>query len=395
MILPFALALATLALLSPERTGEHPASGPAAHEHAAEPAAPPVYAPTSTVAGQVPAVASGLDVAKLTGSKGLPPSAAPDVVGAFRFLCGPGQVNRDDPLVYPNEPGRAHLHQWFGNLRADARSTYESLRTTGDSTCMNALNRSAYWIPAMLDGKGNVVRPDYVSIYYKRRPSSDPFCQPDTGAGKCVGLPRGLRYIFGWDQFRPTEDQPENTVLFNWKCIGGGKPATAVSQSMVEPMKACSPRRQLIGTVSTQLCWDGKRLDTPNHRAHMANMRRDRFTDYKPQCPRTHPYILPQFTLGATYSVEAGDEPTRWSLSSDHMKPGGAPGSTFHADWFGAWEDGIQQAWETACIERLRNASDGDLCDGRIMARGPHYPKGKANPRLVPVPDEKGAAASS
>jgi hypothetical protein len=32
-------------------------------------------------------------------------------------------------------------------------------------------------MPAMLNGVGGVVRPDFVSIYYKRRPSSDPECQ--------------------------------------------------------------------------------------------------------------------------------------------------------------------------------------------------------------------------
>jgi hypothetical protein len=104
------------------------------------------------------------------------PRKEPDPVGAFRFICQPGQLLYDDPIVYPGQPGKSHLHQFYGNTAANAYSTYESLRTSGDSTCVSTLNRSGYWMPAMLDGKGNVVRPNFVAIYYKRRPASDPKC---------------------------------------------------------------------------------------------------------------------------------------------------------------------------------------------------------------------------
>ena len=125
---------------------------------------------------------------------------APDVVGPFRFDCAAGQISAHDPIVYPGKPGAAHLQQFFGNTGTDANSAYSSLRATGDSTCQNKLDRTAYWAPALLDGKGNVIRPDYTVFYYKRRPANDPWC--GTGV-KCVGLPKGMREIFGWDQNRP------------------------------------------------------------------------------------------------------------------------------------------------------------------------------------------------
>lgn len=340
--------------------------------------------PTSKVAGEVEVVKSGLFVAKLLEGNRIPPSAAPDVVGAFRFLCGAGQISNDDPIVYPGKPGAAHLHQFFGNLDANAHSTYESLRKRGESTCQNDLNRSAYWMPAMLDGKGNVVRPDFVSVYYKRRPASDPFC---TTAGKgCVRIPRGLRFIFGWDQTRPTERQPENNVHFNFKCVQVWTPTTAAFADMVEPMKVCKPGQWLSATISTPECWNGKDLDTNDHRSHVSDMIRNRTTGQN-ACPATHPYIIPQFTMGVAYSIEAGDDPTMWRLSSDHMAPGDVAGSTFHSDWFGAWEDDVLERWQAGCIDKMLNCSDGDLGDGAIMVRGPHYPPGKAKPRLVPVPD--------
>jgi hypothetical protein len=355
-------------------------------------------APLPTVLREVENVqlaASGLNVAQLLGPVRIPPSSEPDVVGAFRFLCGPGHLSYDDPIVYPGEAGAAHLHQFFGNLEADANSTYESLRKSGDSTCMNELNRSAYWMPAMLNGKGNVARPDMVSIYYKRRPASDPFCT--TAAKGCVGIPRGLRMVFGWDQTRPTEPQPENAARFNFRCSEGGRPVGTATPTMVGTMALCQPGQQLIASIDTPNCWDGLNLDSPDHRSHLAVTRRDASTNWQTKCPDTHPYIIPQFTMGAIYSIEAGDEPTLWHLSSDHMlpQPLRAPGASFHSDYFEAWEEPIRLRWEAACLDKMLNCSDGDLGDGQIMARGEFYPTPKASPRLAPIPEKRSALDSA
>ncbi len=337
---------------------------------------------------------SGLAVGPLLAPKDIPPSSAPDVVGAFRFLCSAGQLSYDDPIVYPGQPGKAHLHQFFGNLGADAHSTYESLRTTGESSCQNSLNRSAYWMPAMLDGRGHVVRPDFVSIYYKRRPASDPACKTEGKA--CVGIPRGLRFIFGWDQTRPAVAQPENAVHTGFKCVEGWEPVTPTAKDMVAPMKVCKPGQHLYASLASPQCWNGTDLDTADHRSHLAEPRPGRASSGQLQCPRTHPYIIPQFTMTVAYRIEQGDDPARWHLSSDHMLPAALrrPGTSFHSDYFEAWEDDIRLRWEAACIDQMLNCSDGDLGDGHIMARGPHYPKPKVSPRLVPVPPAPDANAN-
>ncbi len=334
--------------------------------------------------GDVKPVASGLNAAALLEPNGIPPSAAPDVLGAFRFLCGPGQISSDDPIVYPGKPGAAHPHQFFGNLLADAHSTYDSLRKTGESTCQNDLNRSAYWMPAMEDGKGNYVRPDWVSIYYKRRPASDPVCT--TSAKGCVGIPRGLRFVFGWDQTRPSEPQPENNAHFSFKCVQGWSPTTESLPDMVEVMKVCKPSQWLSATISSPECWNGVDLDSKDHRSHLANMVRNPNSGQM-ACPATHPWIIPGFTMGVSYSIEAGDEPTKWRLSSDHMLPASLrrAGASFHSDYFEAWEESVRLRWEGGCINKLLNCSDGDLGDGSIMKRGKHYPPAKASPRLVPA----------
>jgi hypothetical protein len=77
-------------------------------------------------------------------------------------------MSYDDPIVYPARRA-VPLHTFFGNTLADANSTAESIRTTGNSTCRGGLaNRSAYWVPTMIDTKdGTPARPPAIGVYYK------------------------------------------------------------------------------------------------------------------------------------------------------------------------------------------------------------------------------------
>ncbi|KTT72489.1 hypothetical protein NS334_09115 [Sphingomonas endophytica] len=361
-------------------------------------AAPKAVADPASAAGEPQAIPSDFDInadivpAHETGVIGaVPPSAAPDVVGAFRFLCMPGQLRFDDPIVWPGQPGQSHLHQFFGNTAADAHSTYESLRRSGDSTCMSALNRSAYWMPAMLNGRGQVVRPDYVSIYYKRRPAGDPECQRMGKA--CVPLPRGLRFVFGFDMVHP--DAPVTGAGY-FNCDGAGA-TQGHYKDLREAARHCPVGSQIGAVINAPACWDGKRLDSPDHRAHVAYFS---WATGQERCPRSHPYVIPTFTLGSWYTVDAtlgdGSRDT-WHLSSDEM-PGAdgrmrVPGTTFHADWFGAWDDETMRMWTANCIDRMLNCSGGDLGNGRQLKQVAPF-AWKASPRLVPIPSRPAVATT-
>ena len=322
------------------------------------------------------------------GTGGIPVTGKPDVVGAFRFLCNAGQLLRDDPIVYPGQSGASHLHQFYGNLNANASSNYNSLRQSGQSSCMSPLNRSAYWMPAMLDGVGNVVRPDYVSIYYKRRPASDPKCSLTSGdaqaEGNCVGLPNGLRFVFGYNMLNPAES-PTGAAYFNCD----GQTGTSGHYATITQAAAACPTKQnpdgsynkigaLIGAPN---CWDGKNLDSANHRSHVSYMS---YGDWGyAKCPATHPYVIPTFTMGAWYTVDPNLG--TWHLSSDEMMPGAAPGTTFHADWFGAWDNQAEAMWLDNCINKLLSCSGGDLGNGKQLKMFSGF-TWNATPRLVPIP---------
>ncbi|QYU66504.1 DUF1996 domain-containing protein [Leptolyngbya sp. 15MV] len=350
-------------------------------ERDAWPGPDPHEAPTLT--GIAP-IESNFDRAGHIKQRDSLPRRDADPVGAFRFVCQPGQLNWDDPIVYPGQPNASpHLHQWFGNTAANALSTYASLRREGDSTCMGPLNRSAYWMPAMIAGETQVVRPDLLFVYYKRFPESSTECA--LVARRCLGLPHGLRYIFGYDMGRLGKRQPETTRRLRWKCVAPNNRLRGDEAGDFSSFD-CPAGHTLVVTLSAPDCWDGRNLDSADHRSHMAHMYYDG-TRALPRCPSTHPYHVPQFTLGASWRIEPGDDLSNWWLASDRMpgQPAMPSGSTFHSDWFGAWDPQAMDAWTRHCIDEKYSCISGELGDGTGLRQASGF-TAKVEPRLVPVP---------
>ena len=346
------------------------------------PSPTPVADTTATSLQGAAPIASNFDPASELVSTSIPPSAAPDVVGAFRFICMPGHLKSDDPIVYPGQPGKSHLHQFFGNDTTDANSTYASLRAAGNSTCMSPLNRSAYWMPAVLNGLGKVVRPDYVTIYYKRRPLTDPIVSDPNHPqyqGQGIKLPNGLRFIFGRDMLNLAAPQ---TGAMSFACDGPTAPTGKSWKNFEDAQAECSVGNRIGARINAPDCWDGKSLDSPDHRSHVSYGSYGDWGYYK--CPTTHPYVIPAFTMAAWFTQAAGET---YSLVSDDMdtSPGHKRGDTFHADFFMAWDPVVHDMWEKNCIDKMLNCSAGDLGNGKqIKQSWPH--SWTANPRLVNVP---------
>lgn len=82
-------------------------------------------------------------------------------------------------------------------------------------------------------------------------------------------------------------------------------------------------------------CWDGRRLDSPGHRAHVAHSGRS-------GCPSGHPVALPRLTLVIWY-------PHRGPAGGLSLSSGGP--HTAHADFLNAWQPGAL-AREVRCLRR-------------------------------------------
>jgi hypothetical protein len=103
----------------------------------------------------------------------------------FRVTCASSHRRQDDPIVFQNQSGVSHTHEFFGNRTTDAFSTLTSLRA-GTTNCDPMSDRSAYWVPALYKN-GQAVAPESVTIYY----------QGVHDHTRAVAPPQGLRYVVG------------------------------------------------------------------------------------------------------------------------------------------------------------------------------------------------------
>jgi hypothetical protein len=94
--------------------------------------------------------------------------------GAWRFGCRSAGFGYIDPIVY-NGLHSPHLHEFYGASNVGKSWGFSDFRTKAESTCNDpnpakmkyAVNRSGYWIPAVLDGIGNVKKSTQMTLYYK------------------------------------------------------------------------------------------------------------------------------------------------------------------------------------------------------------------------------------
>lgn len=267
--------------------------------------------------------------------------------GAFRTTCRFSHFNFDDAIAKPGLPGASHLHANFGNTLTNAFSTYESLSTTGNSTCRGGtVNRTAYWVPATIDTRtGTPVVPIDSQFYYKLGDQRH-------DASQVQPIPAGLRMIAG----DMANDAPSGPFYFN--CKGG-------SNSMSFPN--CAVGSELYQNLRFPQCWDGVNLDSPDHKSHMAYRLFDNLADTA-YCPESHPVLLPEITFRIVYKVTEENQTTHWRLSSDIYDTSLPAGRSMHGDWYDGWKADVKDAWTTHCVRARKDCHSHLLGDGRRVS---------------------------
>ena len=290
-----------------------------------------------------------------------------DGTGAFRTACMFSHMNFDDPIVYPGQPGRSHLHAYFGNTVANAGSTRQSVETTGNSTCRGGiLNRSAYWVPALVDTRsGRPVAPTENSIYYKTGYTGVP-------AALVQVPPAGLRMIAG--DMTASSKQP---IPMGWWC-------SDVSYPMSDAIPAnCTAGHDLVMVLGFPQCWDGVNLDSANHKSHMAYPTGNTANG----CPASHPVPVPEITYNVHYPVYTTGETAYWRLSSDMYGTSIPGGFSAHGDWMNGWQPEAIRTFVVNCDNRPADCHAHLLGDGREIYFDPTWHQVEAD--LLQTPDVK------
>jgi uncharacterized protein DUF1996 len=206
--------------------------------------------------------------------------------------CGFSHRSNDDPIMWPNQPGKSHNHTFLGNRTTDASTTPADLRG-GPTSCGDDGDASAYWVPTLFDGS-TPIRPLVALAYYVKR-TFEPIHI----------LPANLRMLAG----DPMATRRQATTNVWWTCGGVG----ATGKSAVP--RACTGGRPLQMRVDFPNCWNGDAVDSADHKRHMAYSVAGR-------CPASHPVPMPAIVLIVLYPpVSANARPSagRFAVHADFM----------------------------------------------------------------------------
>jgi hypothetical protein len=232
----------------------------------------------------------------------------------FQANCAPTHDLPDDPIVFPGLAGASHMHTFMGNTTTNAASTTASL-LAGGTSCVAPGDKSGYWMPTLYKGN-EVIRPIGPQvIYYK------------TGVNDYTSVrpwPTGLRFVVG----SPTQtaDQFLYYSVEGWEC--------GESYHNADFPASCPANTQLNVRMQSPSCWDGKYLDTPDHKSHMAY-------PVNLVCPTSHPVAVPMIEFKMAFPV-SGD------LSQVRLSSG--RGYSFHYDFFNAWDPATLLALVRHCV---------------------------------------------
>ena len=232
-------------------------------------------------------------------------------VQAIRIQCDVGHVDNVDPIVMPGMAGMSHYHQFFGNRSTDENTTTASLLANRPSTCRNRADFSAYWAPQLWQGS-TAIAPTSITILYAK-----------TVTSAVVAHPAGMALIAGNAKATTAQD----LSVVSWYCGNNVQNGSATPQ-------ACTDNQDLVGLIRFPECWNGKDLDSTDHKSHVTYA-------VNGVCA-AGTVALPQIQMHIHY-------PAQTDVSTLAMSSGSI--YSLHADFMNGWN---QRGFERQVAQRLR-----------------------------------------
>ncbi|MGB2568649.1 DUF1996 domain-containing protein [Micromonospora citrea] len=252
--------------------------------------------------------------------------------GSFITRCELSHRAADDPIVAFGQPGASHLHDFVGNRGVNAGSTYEQLKRNPKTTCDGEGHTGSYWFPTVLVN-GKPTEATRTNVYYRSRKLDPRAIKP---------FPQNLRMIAG--DARATREQPGDVA--NWDCVRSG------DRRSVQTPNCAANDEFLKFRIEFPECWDGVRIDSPDHKSHMAYANRG-------ECPRTHPVAVPGITVSVNFEYGKAIRRTdRITLSSGGVFSG-------HADFINTWDEATLGRLVAGCLNAAKSCDKGEKPDVR------------------------------
>ncbi|OBT89611.1 hypothetical protein VE02_01762 [Pseudogymnoascus sp. 03VT05] len=256
----------------------------------------------------------------------------------WRLPCrAPLLYERADPIVNPGTTS-AHSHTIMGGNGFSNDMTYADTQASTCSSCTVTKDFSNYWVPNLYykGPDGSFTSVDQVGgalIYYLQR--ADPL-DPEYDQG-LLAFPEGFRMLAGDPMLRSFTNTLEQRAI-SFACLG-----TNTKETNEIPNINCP--NGLRAQVFFPSCWDGKNLDSPDHKSHMAYP--DRVDNGV--CPQSHPKRF----ISLFYEV-VWDTPKFADKFVNGKHPfvfsnGDETGYGYHGDFVNGWDVPTLQKAVTEC----------------------------------------------
>lgn len=346
----------------------------------------PVATWSWTVASITAPGSADFNLKRLIDQQVLPVAAGKDGwKGIFRINCEFDHAAYDDPIIFPGASGRAHLHMFYGAKNVDANTNFNTLFSSTEAGCSGGtLNRSSYWMPALLApvysngvqaldsmgepvwqvvpakvGEGDRTAAAAHEVFYYSAGVSD--------LNSIVAPPIGLRIVAGKGSTVPGSTA-QSTSIVRWHCLSWGSTDAnggPWSSTIPECYADVDTPEMIRFDVFFPSCWNGIDLDSANHQDHMAYPISEAG---KLVCPASHPKPIARVSYHYSFPIFANmlDPVTRtaknFRLASDAYAVSNSNGGmSLHADWFNGWHPEALDLLVEGCIKAARDCHDGNF----------------------------------
>ncbi|MEV6087506.1 DUF1996 domain-containing protein [Streptomyces parvulus] len=337
-------------------------------------------------AGNGPVAADYADIKSVAPNVAKAPRQKAASNGSFTTSCGvnaEGLFNSDNLIAAPGVGnGAHHFHDYVGNQDSNAFSSDEDL-AAAETSCADQGDKSSYYWPVIrlqngtaeqdaqspgggIEGNaGEIVTPAEVTLTFV-----------GNERGEVAEMPRLLRIITGDAKAFVNGNANANA---SWSCTG------FEDRQLKDKYPLCPSDSDVVRTFTFQSCWDGRNIDSANHRTHMA------FATADGSCPEGFKPI-PRLVQRVVYDVDApslqdgGRTVPLFAVDSfpeQLHKP-----VTDHSDFINVFDEDLMREM-TDCINSGRECGEGTPPPGSDPGEGEGEDPGQGeDPGATEAPDD-------